>query len=646
MRTSDLPETEQLNSLFSPLRVGRLEFKNRIVMTSVVTGTQAGEAPSEGLKKYYATRARGGAAVVMVENAMIAPGSIGLAMGLGLYHDRFIEPFKRLVAGIHDNGALAGIQLNHLGRQWPIKKDQVQLVAPSPLPWSPRAPVPRELTVSEIGSLEEMFGDAAARAVAAGFDIVEIHAAHGYLLSEFLSPASNQRRDQFGGDLKGRARFAEETVRSARQRIGDRAVLSCRINGADNIPGGLTIEEASQIARLLVAAGVDLLSVSAGAFGSTPTIVAPVYAPRDGNVQFASAVKGVVSVPVITAGRIRDPHSAEQILRDGKADLIGLARPLIADPELPNKWRRGEFDEVNPCISCNNCIETSAPGPTTCTVNPLMGRDNDEIPGLAVRKKRVFIAGGGLAGLEAASVSASRGHQVTLYEREPALGGQWLLASAGSTKREFLEAVGYRVKRIKKLGVTVKTGEALTSGTIKKEKPDIVVVATGAAPVKPSTDCGVLTAASAWEVLAGRVQTGKQVLVVGGGSVGLETADFLAEQGMSVTVVEMTGHLGSNMFPSVRWHLMPRLAQGKVQILRSTRIECVNTEGVVVTHDTTREVLKGFDTIVFATGSRSENSLATAIRGLAPEVYAIGDAVSPRNGLIAIREGYEVGIKI
>lgn len=644
METSDLPEPGHLSSLFSPLRIGCLRLKNRIVMTSVVTGNQSGEVPGEALKRYYATRARGGAAVVMVENAMIAPGNGG--MSLGLYHDRFIEPFKSLVAGIHDHGALAGIQLNHLGRQWPIKSEQVQLVAPSALPWSPRAPVPRELTVSEIGGLEEMFGDAAARAVAAGFDIIEIHAAHGYLMSEFLSPASNQRRDQFGGDLKGRARFAEETVRSARQRIGNRAVLSCRINGADNIPGGLTIEEASQIARLLVAAGVDLLSVSAGAFGSTPTIVAPVYAPRDGNVQFAAAVKRVVSVPVITAGRIRDPHSAEQILRDGKADLIGLARPLIADPELPNKWSRGEFDEVNPCISCNNCIETSAPGPTTCTVNPLMGRDNDKLPAPAARKKKVFIAGGGLAGLEAAAVAASRGHQVTLYERGSAPGGQWLLASAGSAKREFLEAVDYRVKKMDKLGVTLKTDEALSPETVKKEKPDVVVVATGAAPVKPSLHCGTLTAIGAWDVLANRLQTGNKVLVIGGGSVGLETADFLVEQGKSVTVVEMTAHLGSNMFPSVRWHLMPRLAQGKVQILKSTRIECVNVDGVVVTHDAQREVLKGFDTIVFATGSRWDNSLAEAIRGLAPEVYTIGDAVSPRNGLWAIREGYEVGARI
>lgn len=644
MGTSDLSEAVQLATLFSPLKIGRLELKNRIVMTSVVTGNQAGEAPSQGLKKYYATRARGGAALVMVENAMIAPGIAGVC--LGLYHDRFIEPFRELVDGIHDNGALAGIQLNHLGRQWPIKKEQVQLVAPSPLPWSPRAPVPRQLTVSEIINLEEMFGDAAARALAAGFDIVEIHAAHGYLVSEFLSPASNQRQDQFGGDLKGRARFAEETVRCARQRIGNRAILSCRINGADNVAGGLTIEDASQIARLLVAAGADLLSVSAGAFGSSPTIVPPVYVPRDCNVQFAAAVKRVVSVPVITAGRIRDPHSAEQILRECKADLIGLARPLIADPELPNKWARGEFDEVNPCISCNNCIETSAPGPTTCTVNPLMGKDEDELPGPVTRKKRVFIAGGGLAGLEAAGVAASRGYQVTLYEKDSSLGGQWLLASAGSSKQEFLEAVAYRVKKINKLGVIIKKGEALTPGAVEEEKPDVVVVATGAKPVKPSLDCGVLTAVSAWEVLANRVQTGNKVLVIGGGSVGLETADFLVEQGKSVAVVEMTGHLGSNMFPSVRWHLMPRLAKGGVQILKSTRIECVNADGVVVTHDTTREVLKGFDTIVFATGSRSENSLAEAIRGLLPEIHVIGDAASPRNGLFAIKEGYEVGIKV
>jgi 2,4-dienoyl-CoA reductase-like NADH-dependent reductase (Old Yellow Enzyme family)/thioredoxin reductase len=645
-RSEDFTDSgaKELASLFSSLKVGGLELKNRIVMTPVVTGRQVGGVPTESLKSYYEARARGGAALIMVENAMVDPSTAGL--NLELHHDRFIGPLKELTDAIHAGGALAGIQLNHLGRQWPVKNAQVALVAPSPLPWSSRAPVPRELSAPEIGSLVKMFRDAAARAGAAGFDVIEIHAAHGYLLSEFLSPGSNQRGDEYGGSVRARARFAEEIIQSVRQRLGGGVAVSCRVNGADNVAGGLELEDAKVIAQLLVAAGVDLISVSAGAFGSYPTIVPPIYAPRNCYVHLAEAVKRVVSVPVITVGRIRDPHSAEQILRAGKADFIGLARPLVADPELPNKWQRGEFDQVNPCISCNNCIETSAPGPMTCTVNPSLVGENEAAAGPAHKKKRVFVAGGGLAGLEAARVAALRGHQVTLYEQDTSLGGQWRLASAGPCKHEFMEAAYYRVKQINRLGVETKIGRALTPETIKEKKPDVVVVATGAQSMKLPVEGGALSAISAWEVLGGKAQVGDRVLVVGGGSVGLETADFLAEQGKSVTIVEMTDHVGADVFSSVRWHLMPRLATLKVQILRSTKVERVDRDGIVVTKDGSQETLREFDTVVFAVGSRSENSLAESIQGLVAEVYVIGDAVSPCNGLHAISEGYEVGRRI
>lgn len=641
---TDSPETKDLPSLFSPLNVGGLELKNRIVMTSVVTGLQMGGAASEELKNYYAARARGGAALTMVETAIVVPGNEGL--NLALHHDRFIGPLKELVDIIHSNGSLAGIQLNHLGRQWPVKGTQVALVAPSPLPWSPRAPVPRELPIPEIESLVEKFADSAARAMTAGFDVIEIHAAHGYLVSEFLSPLSNQRRDEYGGSLRARTRFAEEIIQNIRRQVGRDVALSCRINGADNVPGGLGIDDAKIISQLLVAAGVDVISVSAGAFGSYPTIVPPVYIPRNCYVHFAEEVKGAVDAPVVCVGRIRDPHSAEQIVLTGKADLIGLSRPLIADPELPNKWRKGKFEDVNPCISCNNCIETSAPGPTTCTVNPILGRENETLPGPAVKKKKVIVAGGGLAGLEAARIAALRGHQVKLFEREATLGGQWLLAAAGSCKQEFMEAADYRVGQINKLGVRVELSGTLTPETIKKERPDVVVVATGAKPMELSMAKGTSNVISAWEVLGGEAQTGCRVMVIGGGSVGLETADFLAEQGKDVTVVEMTDHVGADMFPSIRWHLMPRLAERKVQILRSTKVESIDQNEIVVTKDGNKETLQGFNTAVFAVGSRSENSLAGSIQGLVPEVYVIGDAVFPRNALHSIGEGYEVGRKI
>jgi NADPH-dependent 2,4-dienoyl-CoA reductase/sulfur reductase-like enzyme len=412
------------------------------------------------------------------------------------------------------------------------------------------------------------------------------------------------------------------------------------------VPGGLGVEDAKVIARLLVAAGADLMSVTAGAFGSYPTIVPPVYVPRNCYVHLAEAVREAVEVPVICVGRVRDPYSAEKILRTGKADLIGLARPLIADPALPNKWRLGEFEEVNPCISCNNCIETSAPGPTTCTVNPHLGREKEPFSGSAGKKKKVLVAGGGLAGLEAARVAALRGHQVKLYERDTRLGGQWRLAAAGSCKHEFMDAADYRIGQINRLGMRVELCRALTPEIIKKERPDVVVIATGAKPKRLPMESNTLRLTSAWEVLGGTVQVGDKVLVIGGGSVGLETADFLAEQGKSVTVVEMTGHVGRDLFPSVRWHLMPRLAEPKIKILTSTKVENIDRDKIVVSKDGNKKTLRGFNTTIVAVGSRSENSLAESVQGLVPEVWVIGDAVSPRNAFHAIREGYEVGRKI
>ncbi|MCX5998150.1 MAG: FAD-dependent oxidoreductase, partial [Chloroflexi bacterium] len=525
-----------LRRLFTPIKIGKLQLKNRILMPPMIERLATDGTPNEAVTDFYAARAAGGVGLIV-----LTPGIIDVSMAspiqLGIYHDRFIPKLRDFTDVIHSNGASIGIELMHLGRQGGEIKGY-EPVAPSPIPWSPNERVPRELTVGEIEDLVEKFADGARRAREAGFDLVELHACHGYLLSGFLSPSANKRSDRYGGDVAGRARFVVEIVQRIKEKVGSDYPVSCRINGADYVPGGVTLETARSTARLLEQAGADLISVSSGAYGSYPVIVPPYDQPRGCNVPLAEGVKKAVGVPVAVAGRLDDPLVADEVLVLGKADLIAMARGLLADPDLPNKALKGEFREIRKCIACNVCIDLEGTKPIACTVNPEAGREREMRISAAPRSKRVMVIGAGPAGLEAARVAALRGHHVSLYEENDRIGGQWVLAAKPPHKGDHLGLLDYMSWHLAKLGVEVHLGQNVTEAMVERLKPDVVVLAAGAVPLVPPIP-GVKrdAATTACDVLKGRA-VGHRVLVVGVGMTGLETAELLAEQGKEVVVVE------------------------------------------------------------------------------------------------------------
>jgi len=634
-----------LRCLFSPIRIGNLELKNRIIMPPMIERLAVNGMVSEAVKDFYAARARGGVALIVLTPGIIDE-SMASSIQLGIYEDRFIPRLKELTDLVHANGAAIGIELMHLGRQGGEIKGY-RPVAPSPIPWAPHEEVPRELTLAEIEDLVEKFADGARRARDAGFDLVELHACHGYLLSGFLSPHTNLRQDKYGGDVERRARFVVEIVQRIKEKAGSDFPVSCRINGADHVPGGVTLDMVSETARLLQDAGADLISVSSGAYGSYPVIVPPYDQPHGCNVPLAERVKKAVRVPVAVAGRLDDPWVADEVLASGKADLIAMARGLLADPDLPNKALRGEFNDIRKCIACNVCLDSDPSRPIACTVNPEAGREREMQIVPAPGQKRVMVIGGGLAGLEAARVAALRGHQVSLFEENEELGGQWVLAAAPPHKEDHRKFLNYLCWQLEKLGVEQKLGKRATAAMVEELKPDAVIVATGAVPLVPPIPGvkweGVITA---WDVLRGH-GVGQRVLVVGGGMTGLEIAEFLAQQGKEVVVVEQLKRVGADMGATVRWHLMNRLKGQKVELLTSTQVKEIGPEGVItVSRNGREETLRGFDAIVLACGSRPRNEVTAQIGGKVKELYVIGDAAKARKGLDAIREGAEIGRKI
>jgi len=664
--------------LFSPINIGDLEVKNRIVMSALHLGYATKDGfVTDRLKDFYVERAKGGVGLIVLGMAYVdwvGNGGVGATNVIGIDDDKFVPGLTELVEAVHRHGAKFAAQLYHAGRYSLSAITGLQPVSASSVPCRLNRDRPRELSTSEVVATIEKHGEAARRAREAGFDTVEIGGSAGYLINQFLSPITNRRRDKYGGSFQNRLRFLIEIIECIKEKVGDDFPLMYRTCGSDFIVGGLTLDDYKMIARELERAGVDAIGTTGGWHETTiPEISMQV--PRGGYVYLAQGIKAAVSIPVIAANRINEPLLAEDILQQKKADLVGMGRALLADPELPNKAKEGRLEDIRLCIGCNQgCLDALFTGqPIQCLVNAQAGREREYEIRPAKTMKRVAVIGGGPAGMEAARVANLQGHQVTLYEKGDSLGGQLSLASAPPGKSEIGSMVKYLSTQIMKSGVNVKMGTEATVDIIKAGKFDAIIAATGAVPLLPEIPgADRQNIVVAQDVLRGKVKVGEKVIIIGGGSVGCDVALFLAQQraitddnafflikygvdceatlsllrkaGENITIVEKLPRIGRDIGVTTGWIVIGQLKKYGIEVLTDSEVTEITEAGVVIVKDTERSHLRA-DSIVLASGYRPDRSLLEQLneRQCAPEVYAIGDCVEPRKALEAIHEGFKIG---
>ena len=634
--------------LFEPFLLNGMELKNRLVMFPMVANFAAPEGyVSERLIDYFAERAKGGVGLITIGGTTIDPAGRIFPTGLSLYHDDYIPGLRRLTEAIHSYGAKTTIQLLHGGRECSSEIIGTQPVAPSPIPpvmarLSDKAlqEKPRELTIEEIEIIIEKYAEAARRAKEAGFDGVEILCGHRTLTEQFLLSNSNQRCDKYGGSIENRSRFICDIITSIEKKVGKDFIISCRVPATECPDGGYTKKEIEKVFKMLRDAGVDVFSVSVVVSEDMVNLL-PMSFPRGALVHLAEWVKGFIDTPVISGIRINDPQLAERVLLEKKADLIGMGRPLIADPELPNKAFKGRFEDIRVCIACNRgCADRAyAPLPITCAVNVEVGRERELRIRAAEKPKKVLVAGGGPAGMEAARVASLRGHEVVLYEKGSELGGQLLLAKIPPYKVEIENVIRYLKSQIEKLGVKVELGQEVNQETVDEIMPDVVIIATGSIPVIPPIP-GIEgdNVFMARDILSDtEVPKAKNVAVVGGGLVGVETAEFLAERGKEVAIIEMLGKVGEDLGPVARMFQKKRLSQKGVKIYTRTTAEQVTENGVMVKRDGKSFLIKA-KCVVVAVGAEQNRELTLLLDDKIP-THLIGDTFEARSILHAIHDG-------
>ena len=703
------------DTLMSPGSIGGLEFRNRILMTPMGTNLAAADGHcGERLQTYYEARAAGGAGGIIVGVAAVAwPDGSCNPNQVAISDDRFLPGLSALAQRIKQHGCRAAIQLQHAGK---VAVCDIAAGRPMLVPSMPKSSPDdmmaaltqeeiegfvksytsegarieyRVATREDISWLIERFADAAHRAQRAGFDAVELHAGHGYILSEFLSPYVNVREDEYGGSLENRARLLVEVIQAVKARVGQDFPVWCRIDSKEfRVPGGIVYEDAVATALIAERAGADAIHVSAYANPSSGVAFteAPLVHEPGGFLGFAAGIRQAVSVPVIAVGRI-EPEVAEKVLRAGEADFIAMGRKLLADPELPNKLAEGRAGDIRPCIYCYTCVsEIFHSRHVICAVNAETGHEQTAVITPAQQPRKILVVGAGPAGMEAARVAALRGHEVTLCEAGSRLGGTVFFSSIAYAPNERL--IDYLALQVGQLPVEIRLHTRVDVALVEQLQPDAVVVATGAlreAPAIPGTDQSnvfsgdelralmtgdssspVVAKLNLWQrlmmwggALLGITRNaqwirrlshlwmpvGKRVAIVGGGLVGVELAEFLAERGRQVSVIEESEKFGVELAVVRRWRVLYDLQQLGVVMINNTRLTAISGKNLQLA-STDGVVSIEADTVILASGAQSNRGLADQLqqRGIETHVAGDCDGVGYIHG--AMHDGHRIGCSL
>lgn len=633
-----------LKKMFEPIQIGSMRVNNRFVVPPMSNNfaIASGEL-SERSMYYYRERAKGGFGLITVEATVIDPTAKGGPRKHCLYDDSQIGALKKVVDECHTYGSKVMVQLQQAGPEGSAKAAGYPLKSASRIQASFSKDIPLEMTTKQIYELVELYGDAALRAKKAGVDAVEVHMAHGYLVSSFISPQTNKRVDEFGGCFENRMRLPKLIIENVRRKVGHNIAVLARINSCDETLGGITVEDAMAAASYLEACGIDGIDVSRSIHLKDEYMWAPTMIHQGFNLDHVKHIKDVVDIPVITVGRYNDPFLPELVVKKGYADMIAMGRQSIADPHFPNKAAANQYDEITPCIAClQGCVGNMFVGkPIECLVNPFVGYE-EHLTEKATESKKVMVVGGGVGGMYAAYQLARKGHQVDLYEASDVLGGQMRLAAVPPGKGDITQMVRNEITLCNKYGVKVHLNTLVDNQKVKDEQPDVLIIATGAKPLRPNIK-GIENTINAIDVLDGKVQCGKKALVIGGGLVGCETADFLGERGFEVAVVEGREDIAMDIISEHKIYLLKSFKENNIQVHTNSMVKEIKADGIIVDHQGQEETLSGFDSIVLALGSASYQPFE---ENLVKEHYVLGDATKARRAIDALREARELVIKI
>lgn len=645
----------QFKYLFSPLQIGNTVVPNRICFSSHLTNFAENGLPSERHIYYLAERAKGGAGLIITEEQSVHPTDHAYEKLIDAFNPAVVPRYRRLCSAVHEYETRIFAQLNHNGAQSDGSISRLPVWGPSPVPDVLFREVPKEMEIEDIQELIEYFCKSATHVQEGGFDGIELQIGHSSLLRQFLSPLSNYRTDKYGGSLENRMRLALEVIEAVRATVGPDFTLGIRLCADEMIPGGLTLDDTKEMARRFEATEkIDFIDLSIGTFYNLYLVGGTMHTPLGYTVPLSAGIKEVVNLPVFATGRINDPVMAERILADGQADMIGMVRAQICDPELANKAKDGRLEEIRYCVADNQgCYGRIAVNKLIgCIQNPAIGREREQGIGSikpAPIKKRVLIVGGGPAGLRAAEVAAQRGHLVTLYEKKEKLGGQINIAALGAGREELGTIIRNEENQLKKVPVEIVLNKEVTAEFVLEHNPDVVIIATGSVPKEcPVPGADGPNIFNVWQILLGESDLGNRVLFIDydGHHQATATAEFLVDQGKEVHMITSFLFVGTDLGPVQDLYLTrQRLLQKGVTFTPDfavMEIKGLEVHGFNV-YSNEWQTFRGYDSIVLAMGNRVEDGLYRALKGRVKELHRIGDCVAPRKIDMAIHEGDKIG---